>query len=71
MLISYAIIFGQRTFFSIIKLVFRGKHEFYLFSYNGISKIAYYLSRLSRALKLASLWAKNIFFLDFVQKYVS
>ena len=26
---SYAIIFGQRTFFSIIKLVFREKREFY------------------------------------------
>ena len=38
MLISYAITFGQRTFFSIIKLVFQRKHEFYLFSYNGIFK---------------------------------
>ena len=28
-------IFGQRTFFSIIKLVFWGKHEFYLFWYSA------------------------------------
>ena len=26
---SYAVIFGQRTFFSIIKLVFQEKREFY------------------------------------------
>ena len=37
-LISHAIIFGQRTFFSNIKLVFWGKHEFYLFCYNAIVK---------------------------------
>ena len=35
---SYTIIFDQRTFFSIIKLVFRGKLEFYLFYYNPIFK---------------------------------
>ena len=35
---SYAIIFGQKTFFSIIKLVFRGKSGFYLFCYNAIFK---------------------------------
>ena len=34
LLTSYAIIFGQRTFFSIMKLVFRGKREFYLFCYS-------------------------------------
>ena len=34
---SYAIIFGQRTFFSIIKLVFRGKFGFYLFYHNTLS----------------------------------
>ena len=38
LLTSYAIILGQRTFFSIIKLVFRGKREFYLFFYNAIFK---------------------------------
>ena len=31
----YAIIFGQGTFFSMIKLDFRGKREFYLFYYNA------------------------------------
>ena len=30
--------FGQRTFFAIIKPVFRGKHELYLFLYNAILK---------------------------------
>ena len=29
-LTSYAIIFDQTTFFPMIKLVFRGKREFYL-----------------------------------------
>ena len=37
-LTSYAIIFGQITFFSIIKLVFRGKRGFYLFHYNAVFK---------------------------------
>ena len=37
-LTSYAIIFGQRTCFSIIKLVSRGKREFYLLYYNVIFK---------------------------------
>ena len=32
---SYAVIFCQRTFFSIIKAGFPGKREFYLFSYNA------------------------------------
>ena len=35
---TYAIIFGQRTFFSIIKLVFRGKLESYFFFYNTVFK---------------------------------
>ena len=35
---SYAIIFGQRTFISIIKLVFRGKRELYLFYDTAILK---------------------------------
>ena len=34
-LTSYAIGFGQRTFFSIINLIFREKHEFYIF-YNSL-----------------------------------
>ena len=38
LLTSYAIIFDQRTFFPIIKLVLRGKHEFYLSYYNTILK---------------------------------
>ena len=29
---------AQRTFFPIIKLVFGGQHEFYLFHYNAILK---------------------------------
>ena len=37
-LTSYEIIFDQKTFFSIIKLVFLGKHECYLFYYNVIFK---------------------------------
>ena len=35
-LLTYAIIFGQRTFFSIIKFVFREKRDFYLLYYNAI-----------------------------------
>ena len=32
------IIFGRITFLSIIKLIFQGKREFYLFYYNTIFK---------------------------------
>ena len=49
------IIFGQKTFFSSIKLVFRGKRQFYLFYYDTIFKYRVYLRRLTRALKLTSL----------------
>ena len=35
---SYEMIFGETTFFSIIKLVFGGKREFYLFYYNAALK---------------------------------
>ena len=35
----YAIIFGQITFFSIIKLVFRAEREFCLFYYDAILSI--------------------------------
>ena len=45
-LTPYAIIFGQRTFFSIIELVFWEKHEFYLRHYNVIFKDRVLLSRL-------------------------
>ena len=31
-------LFGQRTFFSIIKLIFWEKREFYLFYYNAFFK---------------------------------
>ena len=37
-LISYAIIFCQKTLFSIIELVFRERREFYLFCCNVILK---------------------------------
>ena len=35
-IISYAIIFGQRTSFSVIKLVFSGKPKFYLFYFERL-----------------------------------
>ena len=54
-LTSYVIIFGQITFFSIIKLDFPGRHGFYLFYYNAILK--------DRS-------QKTYFFLNFVEKYV-
>ena len=53
-LTSYAIIFGQSAFFSIMKPVFREKGEFYSFYYKALFKDSV-LSRLSRALKSTSL----------------
>ena len=55
--LTYAIIFGQRTFYSLIKLLFQEKNELY-FMYSItllFLMIVYYLSRLYQTLKLMSL----------------
>ena len=61
--------FGQRTWFSIVNFVFLGYCESYLFYYNAIFEDAYYLRRLSRALKLTSFWSQKtcVVFLNFVE----
>ena len=50
---------SSETIFYIIKHVFWGKHEFYLSIILLLSKVSYYLCRLSQALKLTS---KNMSF---------
>ena len=59
-LTSYAIIFSQRSFFSIIELIFQKNVSFTYSIITLFSKNAYYLNRLSRELKLTSLYSKNI-----------
>ena len=49
--------FTETTFFSRIKLVFREKRELLYSVLMLFLKIGYYVSRLSRALKLTSLYA--------------
>ena len=68
---SYAIIFGHRTFFLIIKLIFRGKSEFYLFCYNAILKdcVLFYWTQLSIKIDVTVV-KKTFFILNFVEKYV-
>ena len=53
-LTSYVVILGQGTFFSITKVVFRENMSF-IYPQITFLKIAYYLIRLSQALKLTSL----------------
>ena len=50
---------SSEAIFYIIKRVFWGKHEFYLSVILLLSKVSYYLCRLSQALKLTS---KNMSF---------
>ena len=68
---SYAIIFGHRTFFLIIKLGFRGKSEFYLFFNNAILKdcVLFHWTQLSIEIDVTVV-KKTFFFLNFVEKYV-
>ena len=54
-LTSYAIIFCQSTLFSIIKLFCEENLSFCYSIMTLFSKITYFLSTLSRALKLTSL----------------
>ena len=63
--------FGQRTFFSIIKLVFREKCEFYLFYYKAIFKdrVSFKQTRSSIAIDVV-LVKKTFTFLKMVEKYV-
>ena len=68
---SFVLIFGQRTFFLIIKLVFRGKSEFYLFCYNAILKdcALFHWTQFSIEIDVTVV-KKTFFFLNFVEKYV-
>ena len=51
-LTSYAIIFGPRTFFSIIKLAFSGKHEFYSFYNDIIFKDSIFFKKTQSSIKI-------------------
>ena len=51
-LTSYAIIFGPRTLFSIIKLAFSGKHEFYSFYNDIIFKDSIFFKKTQSSIKI-------------------
>ena len=50
---------GQRTFFPIIKLVFGGQHEFYLFHYNAILKDRITLKSTQSSIEIGSIVVKK------------
>ena len=63
--------FGQRTFFSIIKFVFREKDEFYLFYFITIFKDRVLFKETRSSIEIDVIVVKKTyFFLNFVQKYV-
>ena len=64
------IIFGQRTFFSIIKLVLRQKYKFYLFYYNVIFKDHILVKQTQPIIEIDIIVVKKHVFLNFVEKYV-
>ena len=64
------IIFSQRTFFSIIKLVFRGKCKFYLFYYSIIFKDRVLFKQSQLSIEIDVIVVKKHVFLNFVEKYV-
>ena len=67
----FAIIFGQRTFFSITKLVFQEKCEFYLFYYlNTISKDWILFKYTWLRIQIGIIAMKKHVFLNVLEKYV-
>ena len=50
---------AQRTFFPIIKLVFGGQHEFYLFHYNAILKDRITLKSTQSSIEIGSIVVKK------------
>ena len=64
------LIFGQRTFFSIIKIAFRGKPEFYLFYYNAIFKDGVLFKQTQSSIEIDVIVVKKYVFLNFVEKHV-
>ena len=61
------IIFGERTFFSIIKLAFRGKREFYLFCYYDIFKDRTLFKQTQSNIEIVVIVVKKHVFLYFVE----
>ena len=63
--------FGQRTFFSIIKFVFGEKDEFYIFYFITIFKDRVLFKETRSSIEIDVIVVKKTyFFLNFVQKYV-
>ena len=64
------IIFSQRTFFSIVKLVFRGNCKFYLFYYSVIFKDRVLFKQSQLSIETDVIVVKKHVFLNLVEKYV-
>ena len=61
---------GQRTFFSIIKLVSRGKREFYLFYYKAFLKDRVLFKKTQPSIEIDVIVVKKHIFLNFFEKYI-
>ena len=71
LLTSYPIIFDRRTFFSIIKIVFPGKREFYLSQYNAISKDHVLFNQTQSGIEIdITVVKKNVCLKKYVKKHV-
>ena len=66
----YTIIFGRKTVFLVIKLVFRGISGFYLFYYNAILKDCVLFNWIQLSIEVDITVVKKTFaFLNLVEKY--
>ena len=63
-------LFGQRTFFSITELVFRGKRDFYLFYYNAIFKDSALFKQTQGIIEIDVIVAEKHVYLNSVEKYL-
>ena len=66
--LTYAIIFGQRTLFSFIKLLFQQNHELY-FMYSITMQFLMIVETLS-SIEIDVIVAKKHVFLNFIEKYL-
>ena len=64
--VNLLLVFGQRTLFSIIKLVFREKREFYLFCYNVVSKDHVVFKKTQPSIEIDIIVVKKYVFLVYV-----
>ena len=63
-------LFGQKTFFSITELVFRGKRDFFLFYYNAVFKDCVLFKQTQGIIEIDVIVVEKHVYLNSVEKYL-